>query len=159
VAGNSPDRTERALACGAAILLGLVCVAIVRGHAQWFQVPALVWFHIAAVIVVLALTPVLLWQRRGTRRHRTLGWIWASGMVLLAAESFWVRTLRAGQLSAIHVLSVVVLVSVPLAVMAARRHKVARHRRGMRALVIGALLIAGFFAFPFRRLLGVWLVG
>jgi uncharacterized membrane protein len=32
-----------------------------------------------------------------------------------------------------------------------------RHRRGVRAMVTGALLIAGFFTFPFDRLLGHWL--
>jgi uncharacterized membrane protein len=36
---------------------------------------------------------------------------------------------------------------------------VARHRRTIRALVIGALLVAGFFTFPFGRMLGVWLFG
>jgi uncharacterized membrane protein len=35
----------------------------------------------------------------------------------------------------------------------------ARHRRGIRAMVLGALLIAGFFTFPFDRLLGRWLFG
>jgi uncharacterized membrane protein len=34
---------------------------------------------------------------------------------------------------------------------------VKRHRRSVRAMVTGALLIAGFFTFPFNRLLGHWL--
>jgi len=29
----------------------------------------------------------------------------------------------------------------------------------VRGLIIGALLIAGFFTFPFHRLLGHWLFG
>ena len=42
---------------------------------------------------------------------------------------------------------------------AARRHDIARHRKIVRGMVTGALLIAGFFTFPFHRLLGQWLLG
>ncbi|WP_353228210.1 DUF2306 domain-containing protein [Novosphingobium sp.] len=143
----------------ATLLLALVAVAVLRGHAHWALVPVVVWVHLTAMIVVLALTPVLLWQRRGTRRHRVLGWIWAMGMVTSAADSLLVRTLRSGQFSPIHLLSLLVLFAVPLAVFNARRHAVAKHRRTIRALVTGALLIAGFFTFPFGRLLGRWLLG
>ena len=38
---------------------------------------------------------------------------------------------------------------------AARTHKVALHRSSVRGMVTGALLIAGFFTFPFGRLLGL----
>ena len=41
----------------------------------------------------------------------------------------------------------------------ARTHRVAAHRRSIRGIVIGALLVAGFFTFPFDRLLGSWLFG
>ena len=46
-----------------------------------------------------------------------------------------------------------------LLVLAAPRNNVSRHRRTVRGLIIGALLIAGFFTFPFERLLGHWLFG
>jgi uncharacterized membrane protein len=42
---------------------------------------------------------------------------------------------------------------------AARTHRYAAHRRAVRGMVTGALLIAGFFTFPFGRLLGHWLFG
>eukprot|EP01037_Dinobryon_pediforme_P015059 gene15059-15199_t len=111
------------------------------------------------MIVVLALTPVLLWRRRGTIAHRRLGWIWAVAMMISAVDSLFVHSVRPGRFSPIHLLSVLVLVLVPGAVRAARRHDVARHRRTIRALVIGALLVAGFFTFPFGRMLGLWLFG
>jgi uncharacterized membrane protein len=41
----------------------------------------------------------------------------------------------------------------------ARRHQVARHRGAVRGMVMGALLVAGFFTFPFGRLMGRWLFG
>ena len=59
----------------------------------------------------------------------------------------------------IHILSAWVLVQVPLIIWSARRHDVRRHRRAVRGMVIGALLVAGFFTFPFGRMLGQWLAG
>ncbi len=156
---TAPVRTERALGWGALALLAAVVIAVARGRPHWPMVPAVVWIHLAAMIVVLALTPVLLWRRRGTIAHRRLGWIWAVAMMISAVDSLFVHSVRPGRFSPIHLLSILVLVAVPGAVRAARRHDVARHRRTIRALAIGALLVAGFFTFPFGRMLGAWLFG
>ena len=51
------------------------------------------------------------------------------------------------------------MIQVPIIVWNARAHNVRRHRTDVRAMVTGALLIAGFFTFPFNRLLGQWLFG
>jgi uncharacterized membrane protein len=153
------DRYERALATVAVILLSLVIAALARGHPQWGRVPAIVWAHLATILIALILTPVILLGRRGTSLHRLLGWIWASSMVLTALLSLFVRTINPGHFSLIHLLSVFTLLQVPLIVVSARSHNVPRHRRSVRAMVTGALLIAGFFTFPFNRLLGHWLFG
>lgn len=155
----APDRIERAAGLGALVLLGFVLAAVARGASHWGTLPVSIWLHLAAMIVVLALTPVLLWRRRGTRVHRILGWIWAIAMLISAADSLLVKTINRGHFSPIHLLSLLVLVAVPWAVFNARAHRVAEHRRTIRSLVIGALLIAGFFTFPFDRLLGRWLFG
>jgi uncharacterized membrane protein len=52
-----------------------------------------------------------------------------------------------GSWSPIHLLSIYVLIMVPIAVLAARRHVVERHRRHMLGLFLGALVIAGAFTF------------
>lgn len=153
------DRYERILAYAAALLLAVVLVAIARGQADWGRVPMLVWAHLATIIVALALTPVMLLGRRGDRRHRRLGTIWVVAMVLTAALSFGIRQTNHGGFSLIHLLSAFTLVQVPLLWHAARTHRVDRHRRGVRAMVTGALLIAGVFTFPFGRMLGHWLFG
>ena len=54
----------------------------------------------------LALTPAILWMRRGTRLHRQLGYVWVSALALTAIDSFAIRT--SGHLSLIHILSVVI---------------------------------------------------
>jgi uncharacterized membrane protein len=101
----------------------------------------------------------MLLRRRGDRLHRRIGWVWAAAMAITAASTFGIRGLNQGSFSLIHILSAWTLIQVPLIVWAARTHNIARHRRAVRAMVTGALIIAGVFTFPFDRLLGHWLFG
>jgi uncharacterized membrane protein len=155
----APEAVDRVLALAAAVLLAAVLAALARGHAEWGRVPAVVWTHIATILVALALTPVMLLRPRGDAPHRALGWVWASALFLTAFISFWVRTINPGGFSLIHLLSLLTIVQVPLIVFHARRHDWKRHRRAVRGMVTGALLVAGFFTFPFGRLMGNWLFG
>lgn len=153
----APQRIDRILAFLASLLLVAVIVALAKGHADWPKIPTLIWLHIATIFVALALTPVMLLRRRGDSLHRTLGWIWVAGLAGTALLSFGIRVIWPGSLSYIHILSVWTLIQIPIIVMSARRHDHARHRRAIHGMVIGALLIAGFFTFPFGRLMGHWL--
>lgn len=156
---TAPDRLEKLLGWLALVMLGFVLAALFRGMDQWGRLPMTVWAHLATIIVALVLTPMLLWRPRGTRRHRQLGYAWCAAMMLTAIDSYWVRFSNPGHLSPIHALSVLTMVMVPVLVWSARRSDVYRHRRTVRGLIVGALLIAGFFTFPFDRLLGHWLFG
>jgi uncharacterized membrane protein len=156
---HAANMYERMLAIGAIVLMGCVILAIGRGQATWVQVPMTVWAHLATMMVALALTPVMLLRPRGDKGHRQLGWIWATAMILTAFISLLIENPHLNRFSYIHILSVFVLLQVPFTVHAARKHNVKRHRTGIRAMVTGALLIAGFFTFPFNRLLGQWLFG
>ena len=151
-----PDRVLGALAWA---LLAVVIVAVARGHADWAKVPRTIWFHLATTAVVLVLTPVMLTRRKGDRRHRQLGWIWAGAMWATALFSLTIPPAGGRLVSPIALLSVFVLVMVPRLILQARAHNVTGHRSTVRGLVIGALLVAGFFTFPFNRLLGQWLFG
>ena len=145
------------LAVAAIILLGFIVAAVLKGRAQWGEVPPLVWPHLMTITVAVALTPVMLLRPRGTRGHRLLGWVWVTAMFLTAVSSLFVRNANHGAFSLIHVLSVWTLIQVPLIVWGARTHRLRAHRSAVRGMVTGALLIAGFFTFPFGRLLGQWL--
>ncbi len=155
----APERIDRLLAGGAVLMALAVAVAILRGRAEWARVPPIVWDHLATIAIALLLTPVMLLRRRGDRLHRRLGWIWAVSLALTALLSFGIRLISPGRLSFIHLLSAWTLIQVPIIVWSARRHDHARHRRAVRGMVLGALLIAGFFTFPFGRLMGRWLFG
>jgi len=155
----APQAFDRTLAAAAALLLVAVLAALARGYGEWGRVPAVVWAHILTILVALALTPVMLLRKRGDWPHRTLGWVWASALFLTAGLSFWVREINPGEFSFIHLLSLLTIVQVPLIVLYARRHDWKRHRAAVRGMVTGALLVAGFFTFPFGRLMGSWLFG
>ncbi|MEY2883711.1 MAG: hypothetical protein RL490_1435 [Pseudomonadota bacterium] len=152
---------------GASALLWLAAVvAIVRGQQDWPQVPVLVWLHLGTILASTALTPVMLLRTKGDRDHRRLGYIWVVAMALTALSSLFFKLggspgnlgVFTGDWSIIHLLSIWVLIQVPIIVKRARRHDRAGHERGVRGMVIGALLVAGFFTFPFDRLLGHWLL-
>jgi uncharacterized membrane protein len=102
--------------------------------------------HAFAAMAAFVLGVVQLAAPKGTLPHRTIGWIWVLLMLLVAISSFWIHTIRlVGPWSPIHLLSIFVLVTVPLGVWRAHRHRVADHRRIMISAFSGALVIAGLF--------------
>lgn len=153
------DGYERVLSVAAIILFCFVIAALARGYPYWAKIPSAIWVHLATIMIAVALTPVMLLRRRGDRPHRRLGTIWVLAMIATALISFTVRNANHGHFSFIHILSAWTLVQVPILWWAAKTHRIVRHRRSVRAMVTGALLIAGFFTFPFNRLLGQFLFG
>jgi uncharacterized membrane protein len=104
--------------------------------------------HAFAAIAVFGLGLVQLSAPKGTLPHRSVGWAWAALMLVVCISSFFIHQIRMwGPWSPIHLLSIYVLIMVPVAVLAARRHVVERHRRHMLGLFLGALVIAGAFTF------------
>ncbi|MGV9007258.1 MAG: DUF2306 domain-containing protein [Brevundimonas sp.] len=105
--------------------------------------PATIQIHIAAALTALLIGLVLLAGVKGNTLHRTLGWIWVAAMMTTAVSSFFIRVIHPGSLSWIHLISGWTVIALPMAVHAARRHRVADHRRAMTGLFVGGLLIAG----------------
>ena len=85
---------------------------------------------------------------KGTLPHRTLGWIWAVLMAVVAGGSFLIHEIKLwGDWSPIHVLSIFTLVMLVVGVTAARAHDVRRPRTAMIGIFAGGLVIAGVFTF------------
>ncbi|MBZ9700706.1 MULTISPECIES: DUF2306 domain-containing protein [unclassified Mesorhizobium] len=115
--------------------------------------PPIPW-HALAAFAALAIGGVQLALPKGTLRHRAMGYLWAALMLAVAISSFWIQQIRLiGPFSPIHLLSILVLVTVPLAVWHARNHRVAKHRKAMIALYIFALVGAGVFTLVPGRIL------
>ena len=91
---------------------------------------------------------------KGTTRHRVTGWLWVTLMVIVSVTAFFIHELRVwGPWSPIHLLAIFTLVMLPLAVLHARNHRVANHKRAMVSIFLGALVIAGLFTFMPGRIM------
>ncbi len=157
--GTSFDATivDKFLAASAMVLLAAALLAIAKGYGGWQEIPGNVWWHLATILIATALTPVMLLRPRGDRLHRQLGYVWVAAMFVTAAISLDIRLINRGGFSPIHILSLFTMFQAPFIVWRARQHDWVRHRRAVRFMVAGALLAAGFFTFPFGRLMGNWL--
>src|SRR4051812_44822149 len=94
---------------------------------------------------------VMLRRRKGDRAHRRVGRVWMAAMYWTAGSSFGIRALHPGHLSWIHGLSAWTLVSLTVALWAARTHRTKLHRDfvvGSYFGLVGAGLAA--MAFPVR---------
>lgn len=122
--------------------------------------PVIFW-HAIFASVALVLAGMQIWGPKGTLAHRVQGWGWVILMATVAISSFWIHELRLfGLFSPIHLLSILTLVALPMAVLAARRGQIARHRRLMRILIVAALVTPGVFTLlPGRTMHAVFFGG
>lgn len=111
--------------------------------------------HTAAALSAVVLGTAVMVGRKGTTLHRYAGRAWMLLMVLTALSSFGIR--GSGQFSWIHLLSITALVAVYFAIHFARAGNILRHRRVVKGLFFGGLMIAGVFTLLPERLLGHWL--
>ncbi len=121
--------------------------------------PPIILVHLATALFALGLGAVMMLAPKGTLPHRTLGWVWVTLIMTVAASSIFIRNLNHGGFSAIHALSAWVLFIVPVGVWAARRHKVIHHRRVMTGVFYLGLIVAGAFTFVPGRLMWTLLLG
>lgn len=107
-----------------------------------------VQIHACLAFFAVALTIAIFSVPRGSRLHRWLGWTWVLMMAGVALSSFWIFKVRLiGPFSPIHLLSAYVLVQLVFAVRAARAGRIQEHRKSMKGMVFGALVVAGAFTF------------
>lgn len=122
--------------------------------APLFNAPMVIQIHAFAAMAAFVLGLLQFAAPKGTLPHRTVGWIWAMLMIVIAISSFWISGIRmVGPFSAIHLLSILVLVMVPVALIFAHRHNVRGHGITMVSIFIGGLVIAGAFTFVPGRIM------
>jgi uncharacterized membrane protein len=114
--------------------------------------------HITAALLAVPVGAVQFWRRKGGRAHRWLGWFWVLLMALVAIGSFWMRGLKGGSFSPVHLLSIFALVNLIAGVVLARKGHINRHRRIMIGLYCG-LTAAGLATLIPGRLVGDFLFG
>jgi uncharacterized membrane protein len=122
--------------------------------------PAMVQLHAGAALSALVLGALQFALPKGVRAHRVIGWAWVALMAAVAVSSFWITGVAGPhRFSWIHGLSAYVLLMLPLAVLAARRRQVPRHRAAMAGLFLGALVVAGAFTLLPGRIMGAVVFG
>lgn len=97
--------------------------------------------HLATALAALVLGAVMMAWRKGRTFHRIAGWAWVSLVSVTAGATLFITSLNHGRWSLLHLFTGWTLLVLPLAVLAARRHDVARHRRSMMGLFYGGFAI------------------
>ncbi len=123
----------------------------------------LAYLHLGTVFPAFLIGTFLLINRKGTSKHKLLGKIYMTLMLITAIITIFMSAeigpVLFGHFGFIHLFTVLVLYSVPTAYFAARSGNINRHRGNMIGLYFGGLLIAGAFTFSPGRLLHGWFFG
>lgn len=127
--------------------------------ALFHRLPLAVKAHLLAALAALVLGAVLMVVRKGRTFHRMAGWGWVILVGIVAVSSLFITSLNPGHWSLLHLLTGWTLIILPLAVVAARRHVVGRHRKMMMGLFYGGFAINLIFAFIPGRVLWSLVLG
>jgi uncharacterized membrane protein len=170
---RSPPNLRRALIVSSiVVIVGVLTLGLLGAHldefaaaasrAQALHLPNLALFaaqspavqiHVLAALGAMGLGAALLVRRKGRRFHRVAGWTWTALISAVALSSLFIVGLNGDRWSYLHLTVGWIAVFLPLAVLAARRHRVTAHRTLMMMLFYGTLLISGALAFLPGRLL------
>lgn len=102
--------------------------------------------HAFAALAASLLGVVQFVRPKGTPSHRWLGRVWVGLLAYVAISGFFISEIRTfGYFSPIHLLSIVTLVSLIVAIWAARVGRIGTHKRTMIALYFLALILTGIF--------------
>lgn len=101
--------------------------------------------HLFSLLLAVGLGIYLLLGKKGARAHRALGWTWALLLTVGAVSSLFLRRDGVGW-SFFHVFTVITVIVMPVALLAARRHRVRWHAALMTYVLVNIVLLAGIFA-------------
>ena len=157
-------RLRGAMLVGGLTLIAAATAALARAATGHAPTPAVakqmaVIIHLVAVLPAVPLGLAILLGRKGDRRHRLLGKLWMLLMLTGALSALFIRHLNGGQFSLLHLFVPLTIISMILAIVAARRGRIAAHRANLARLFLLALILPGMFSFLPGRLMGTWLVG
>ncbi|MBL4782654.1 MAG: DUF2306 domain-containing protein [Porticoccaceae bacterium] len=123
----------------------------------------LTYLHLGTIAPAFFIASFLLLRGKGTPFHKRLGKVYMSLMIFTSVVSLFMSAQVGpqflGHFGYIHLLSVIALISVPVAYFAIRKGDVKNHASAMIGLYVGGLLIAGGFTLMPGRLLNTWIFG
>ena len=98
--------------------------------------------HLSLALAALIIGSINLISKKGTTRHKLIGWFWIIFMTYVAISSFCIK--NDGVYSWIHLLSIVTLLSLIFSIIAIKFRFIKIHSFFMIGTYIG-LFIAGIF--------------
>jgi len=123
----------------------------------------LTYLHLGSLVPAFVIGTYLLPNRKGTPVHRFLGKIYMGLMLFTAFVTLFMEAVVGpkflNHFGFIHLLSLLVLYTVPTSYRAIRVGNIKLHKRKMVGLYVGALLVAGAFTLSPGRLIHSWLFG
>jgi uncharacterized membrane protein len=117
------------------------------------QAPLVVQLHLLTVLLGFGIGTIQMLAPKGTVPHRVLGWVFVAFMMFTALDALFIKAGPTWRVTPIQIFSLLVLVGLPFAVLAARRHDVRAHARGMSGVYFGGLILAGLFTLIPGRLM------
>ena len=109
--------------------------------------------HLLAAFTALFLGCVLWFRPKGTRSHKMIGRGFAMLMLVTAFSAIFIRQINEGGFSIIHLFVPLTFLGVWQAVTRIQKGNVKGHKRAVKGLFFGALLIPGLLSFaPGRHL-------
>ncbi|MDO1582377.1 DUF2306 domain-containing protein [Rhizobium oryzicola] len=123
--------------------------------APLLEAPVAIQVHVAAVLPAAIIGAfLLLWRRKGTPLHRTLGKIWLALMMVTSISSFFIHELNViGGFSPIHLLSILTIAGCFRAYQTARAGNITAHVAVVRQLYFGGIVVAGAFTLLPHRIM------
>lgn len=115
--------------------------------------------HVAAAALAIVLSAAIIFARRGSPAHKSVGRAWVAMLAIICISSFWITGMNGTRFSWIHLLSAWTLLGLTGAVWAVRAGNVRIHKYAMISTMTGALLGAGIFAFAPGRMMSSVLLG
>ena len=113
--------------------------------------------HLILALAAFVVGGIQLATKKGSRTHKTLGYVWVVAVVAICLTSFGIKEVMPngvfGGYSPIHLLSLFILFQVFRGIYFARNNNIKMHRRCMLVTYIGGWVIAGAFTFVPGRLL------
>ncbi|MGB6231604.1 MAG: DUF2306 domain-containing protein [Litorimonas sp.] len=111
------------------------------------QLPVAVQVHIVTAVASLALGVTMFVRPKGTRSHKLAGRLFLLFMLATAASAYFIRYINEGSFSWIHIFIPVTVFAAFETVFYIRRGNLKGHKRAVKGLFFGALLIPGALSF------------
>ena len=127
----------------------------------FLHAPLVIQFYVLVAFMAIAGGAVHFFLKKGTIRHKIIGWNWVLAMGLVAVSGLFIHEIRMfGMFSPIHFFSLMTVFFLYLGVQAARKKQIKKHQRIMSYTYLLGLIITGFFTlWPGRLLHQIFVAG